>query len=118
MSEDTSLIIFNTNKPNALLAAIKAAIDQKTITTWSYTQGHFTHTPTQWVNKAWLKPVVDEGVALRFAIIHPTNGVVTSENYAVYHGRFIEMMLAHFDAEFTNADATAMPTAVDRIKAA
>jgi hypothetical protein len=116
--EDFSLITFSTTTPNALLAAIKKAIDDKKVTTWSHNQGYFTHTPPQWINKAWLQPVVDAAVGLRFAIVHPNNGIVTSENYAVYHGRFVEMMLAHFDSEFTNATSTAMPTAFDRIKAA
>jgi hypothetical protein len=38
--------------------------------------------------------------------------------YAVYHGRFIEMALAHFDSQFGEGAATAMPTAADKITAA
>jgi hypothetical protein len=116
--EDFRLITFSTTTPNALLAALKKAIDDKKITTWTYNQGYFAHTPPQWINKAWLKPIVDAAVGLRFGIIHPNNGIVTSESYAVYHGRFIEMMLAHFDSEFTNATSTAMATSYDKIKAA
>jgi hypothetical protein len=118
MPEVLKLITFSSTSPNVLLAAIKKAIDEKKITTWSHDQGCFTHTPPQWVNKAWLGPVVKNAAELSFAIIHPNNGVVTSENYAVYHGRFVEMMLAHFDSQFTNATSTAMPTAYDKIKAA
>jgi len=37
------------------------------------------------------------------------------EAYAVYHGRFIEMLLAHFDEGFSEAFATAQATGDDRI---
>ena len=42
---------------------------------------------------------------------------VTTEVYAVYHGRFIETMLAHFDKQFTNGFASSMPTVADRVAA-
>ena len=113
------MLSFSTTKPNALLAAIKKAINSKKITTWSYTaNGYFTHTPEQWKAKAWLLPKVIDGSELRFGIIRPTNASVGTEVYAVYHGRFIEMMLAHFDTEFQNGLASALPTAADNIKAA
>jgi hypothetical protein len=38
--------------------------------------------------------------------------------YAVYHGRFIEMLLAHFDEQMSGAAATAMPTTADVVKSA
>jgi hypothetical protein len=113
------MLSFNTSKPNALLAAIKKAIDEKKITTWAYSKdGDFTHTPTQWYANAWLRPSAVAGAELRFAIIRPQNANISSEVYAVYHGRFIEMMLAHFDTEFSNSTATALPTAADYVKAA
>lgn len=36
------------------------------------------------------------------------------ETYAVYHGRFSEMLLAHFDDEFSNVYSTAQKTKYDR----
>lgn len=30
------------------------------------------------------------------------------EIYGIYHGRFIEMLLSHFDDSFSNASATAL----------
>ncbi len=35
--------------------------------------------------------------------------------YAVYHGRFIEMLLSHFDSRFDRAVASAMPKPGDQI---
>jgi hypothetical protein len=113
------MLNFGTKTPHALLSKIKKAIDEKKITTWSYNKdGYFTHTPDQWKAKAWLLPKVVETTELRFGIIRPQNSSVSSEVYAVYHGRFIEMMLAHFDTEFGSGAASALPTAADNIKAA
>jgi hypothetical protein len=47
-------------------------------------------------------------------IIPPKKGV-SKEAYAVYHGRFIEMLLAHFDEEFSGAFGTAKATRDDRV---
>jgi hypothetical protein len=42
-------VIIPTSKPNALVAAIKKAIDDKKIDTWEYDKdGDFTHKPEQW----------------------------------------------------------------------
>lgn len=48
-------------------------------------------------------------------------GIVGQENvnlsiiaYAVYHGRFIEMLLNHFDKQFTEVYASAQKTQYDR----
>jgi hypothetical protein len=113
------MVSFSTTQPNTLLAAIKTAIQQGKVTTWSLnTNGDLTHTPEQWKWKAYLRPVATAGAELRFAIIRPSNANISTEVYAVYHGRFVEMMLAHFDKMFTNAASTAMPTTVDNVQAA
>jgi len=104
-----------TAKPKTLLAAIKKAIDDKKVVTWEYdSDGDFTHSPEQWKNKAWFKPKVMEG-RLVLGIVGQAKANTTSEVYAVYHGRFTEMLLAHFDAEFTIASVTAMPDSNDSI---
>lgn len=96
-----------TSQPSSLLAAIKKAIDEKRVETWSYdSDGDFTHTPPQWFRKAWLRPKVEYG-ALVFNIIKPQNSSISKEVYGVYHGRFIEMLLVHFDSSFTTAEASA-----------
>lgn len=43
---------------------------------------------------------------------------MTKPIYGVYHGRFIEMLLTHFDDSFASVAATAQKeTAVDSFKA-
>lgn len=106
-------IIIKTDTPKALLQAIKDQIDEKEILTWSYdNDGDFTHTPDQWNKQAWLRPVVGQG-ELTFGIIGPQDVGVTSVIYGVYHGRFIEMVLSHFDKKFTRVSATALLTEPD-----
>jgi hypothetical protein len=87
------------NDPEKLVADIHRGIANGDIATWEETsRGSFTHSPSsgQWKNKAWFRPVVGvDGVT--FNIIRPKGGNVSKEVYAVYHGRFSEMLLAHFD---------------------
>jgi len=111
------MISFSTTTPHALLSELKKAIDERKITTWSHANGYFTHTPEQWRAKAWLLPTV-VGSELRFGIIHPQGMTISTEIYAIYHGRFIEMMLAHFDSKLSSGWASALPTAQDKIRAA
>jgi hypothetical protein len=100
-------LTIQTASPNALLTAIKHAIDEKHVETWSYDDdGDFTHTPTQWKNRAWLRPKVETG-ALRFGLLGQQGVAMTKLIYGVYHGRFIEMLLAHFDESFSIAKASA-----------
>jgi hypothetical protein len=102
------MISFSTTKPKTLLAAIKSAIDKGHITTWSYdSDGDFTHSTNQWARKAWMRPRIAADEALRFNIVFPRDEIADREIYAIYHGRFGEMMLAHFDSEFSRISATA-----------
>jgi hypothetical protein len=85
-------LTIKTNNPAGLLTAIKKAIDEETIETWSYdSDGDLTHTPTQWKGKAYLKPSIENAGELNFTILKP-HGVdaLTDPIRGVYHGRFIE----------------------------
>jgi hypothetical protein len=95
-----------TNDPDSLLNEIKRQIKDGTIRTWSCdTDGDFTHTPEQWARKAYLRPSVQSGkLVLSIMEIDKTPGQV-EEIYAVYHGRFIEMLLRHAGPMFTLASA-------------
>jgi hypothetical protein len=101
-----------TDDSAALHARIRKLIDQGHITTWAYdSDGDFTHTPTQWKNKAWLRP--DEQTdKLRMTIIGPKSGL-TREVFAVYHGRFIEMLIAHVSSKFGTVSASPNPVEGD-----
>ena len=106
-----------TPSPQALLAALKKAIDEKKVETWKYdSQGDFTHTPQQWTLKCWLRPHVEAG-ALVFTTIPPKNTALSREIYGIYHGRFIEMLLAHFDQQFSQVGATALAAVGDLVGA-
>jgi hypothetical protein len=106
-----------TGQPSTLLAAIKKAINERKVETWSCdSDGDFTHTPPQWSKKAWLRPHVETG-ALVFTIINPQGVTLTKEIYVVYHGRFVEMLLAHFDNSFSNAETSTPVVAGNRVVA-
>lgn len=106
-----------TPDPGGLLAAIKAAIDAGRIQTWAYdSDGDFTHSAQQWNRKAWLRPRVGFGV-LTFSILGPRGQGVSREIYGIYHGRFIEMLLIHFDQRFSGAQASALAAAGDIVAA-
>lgn len=108
-------LVFETSEPERLLNAFKRAIDDGRVATWSYDhEGDFTHTTAQWKNAAWLRP--RPGNPLKFNIMCPKDRPISSEVYAIYHGRFIESMLAHCDSLFRNVTATALPAQGDRIK--
>jgi|ERR1051326_397473 hypothetical protein len=106
-------IIVKTNNPSGLLSSIHKAIDDNKVETWSYDrEGDFTHTPSQWKGQAWLRPRTYAG-ELRFGIIKRQDVELSKLIYGVYHGRFIEMLLVHFDNSFTFASATAQKTEPD-----
>ena len=104
-----------TDSPSNLLAAFKKAIDEGHVVTWSYdSDGDFTHTAQQWKNQAWFRPSAQTD-RLTLNIMRPQNGKISSEVYAIYHGRIIESMLAHCDELFTTGVATALPDKADLV---
>jgi hypothetical protein len=106
-----------TARPAALLSSIKKGIDENKIQTWAYdADGDFTHSAQQWNRQAWLRPSIQSGM-LMFGIIAPKGKTISTEVYGIYHGRFIEMLLAHFDSSFSDATASAMPVAADLVSA-
>lgn len=78
--------------------------------TWSVDrEGDFTHTPQQWVGKAWfrIRPAEDSCLdSIKIGIIQSRQHKLTPAIYAVYHGRFVEMLLAHFDKYITDIRIT------------
>jgi len=106
-------IIVYTEDPEKLLQSIKETIDGGEIATWAYdSDGDFSHTAPQWNKKAWLRPNSQED-RIVFNILSPLETKMSRTVYAVYHGRFIEMLLSHFDLLFASARATALPTKSD-----
>jgi len=104
-----------TDDAAGLLAGIKKLIDQNHITTWRYdNDGDFTHTASsgQWNGKAWLRPQVKSDM-LRFVILNTEGIPLTREIFAIFHGRFIEMLMAHMSNKFTRASASPNPAPGD-----
>jgi hypothetical protein len=109
-------VVVITDDARGLLHAIRTAIDESRIETWSYDKdGDFTHTAEQWKQCAWLRPLLKED-RLVLNIIPPRRRAISTRVYGIYHGRFIEMLLCHFDGRFMKAWATANPTDGDRVK--
>jgi hypothetical protein len=105
-----------TSNPSGLLQAIQLAARSGTIETWSVDQeGDFTHSPEQWRFKAWFRPKLSSD-SIVFRILTPQNTTMKKATYAVYHGRFIEMLLAHFDEQFQRAVASALPAEGDLVR--
>jgi len=103
------------NNPLQLLSEIKSAIANGNIQTWQLDKdGDFTHAPVQWQYKAWMRPRITPGL-LTFNILGPSKSTLSKEVYGVYHGRFIEMLLTHFDVKFSEATASALATTGDVI---
>lgn len=109
-------VVVYTADPSGLLRSIRAGILEGTIQTWSLdSDGDFTHSPQQWKLKAWLRPRIHSD-RIVFSIFPPSKTTLGKETYAVYHGRFVEMLLAHFDVRFQNVVSTALPIEGDRVK--
>jgi len=103
------------SNPQQLLKDINTAVRSGVVETWALDKdGDFTHSPEQWKYKAWFHPLVQTD-RLVFRILGRKTERMSKEVYAVYHGRFIEMLLAHFDDKFTIANATAMPADGDMV---
>ncbi len=108
-------IYFNTTNPQLLLGEIKKAIKDGRIVTWLVDEnGDFTHNTEQWKYQAWLRPKISSQ-QLIFSILRPKNKSISSVIYAIYHGRFIESVLTHFDGLFSTAMASALPAEEDNV---
>lgn len=116
-----ALFVETSDRAN-LLALIYEAIGKKNqkggIATWEIdSRNYFTHTTAdnQWKDEAYFQPVLpkDEPNILKFCLIKPPTKNISTRVYSMYHGRFAEMLLAHFDKEFTKIVTTALATVED-----
>lgn len=109
-------IIVTTADPRGLVAAIKSGIDANDIKSWGYdSDGDFSHVGAEWIARAWLRPSYQVNEVV-FKILTPKSSTMSKPTYGLYHGRFIEMLLTHFDLQFSRAVASAMPERGDIIK--
>lgn len=105
------------SNPASVLQAFKDLIESKHVVTWAVdSDGDFTHTAKQWINMAWMRPRI-ERTELVFNMLRNTQVVVTSELYAIYHGRLAESLLAHLDTVIDQCRLSSMAEDGDRITA-
>ncbi len=93
------------------------SIESGEIETWTVDKdGDYTHKPVQWRNKAWISvsDVIPRETVI-FGIISRRFVKMTKDIYAVYHGRFSEMLLAHFDTLIEKIEISALPTEHDKL---
>ena len=110
-------IYVKSSNPRKLIDDINDKIENGGIDTWSVDKdGDYTHTAEQWKNHAWISPIIEEERVV-FAIIGCVNVNLSVVDYAIYHGRFVEMLLAHFDHQCDCIEVSSLGTSYDRIKA-
>ena len=98
-------IYIDVKNPQRLLDALLENIENKRILTWCVDEdGDFTHV-SQWNNKAWMRPCVQKN-KIAFGLIGRRDEHMTKSIYGVYHGRFAEMLLTHFDTIMDSIEIT------------
>ena len=103
-------IFVKTNDPFSLVNGIKQKIREHGIDTWSVdSDGDFTHNVEQWRYRAWIRYRIEQERIVFFVICRKDSNMSVTE-YAVYHGRFVEMLLAHFDMECKSIELTPLAT--------
>jgi hypothetical protein len=96
------MISVSTGNPGALLQAIKKAIDDKKISTWNYDKdGDFIHEAAQWKDKGFLRASLDQ-TYLHFSFYLFSNRPLEKDVLGVFHGRFAEMLVNHFEGSFSS----------------
>lgn len=102
-------IYVETLNPKQIVENIKKKIDDNKIDTWSYdADGDFVHDVDQWRYSAWLRPRIENNRVV-FGILGRTDRKMSTVEYAVYHGRFVEMLLSHFDDDCNAINVTPLP---------
>lgn len=90
------MIIVRTKSTLAMLKHIRESIHDGSIETWiEDREGDFTHNTMQWRNRAWFHAVRYNGDRIEFRIVCTRQRPINRVEYAVYHGRFVEMLLTH-----------------------
>lgn len=106
-------IYVKTDNPSELVTHIREGISNNNIETWLCdSAGDFTHDTDQWRYHAWMTPFV-ENERVVFGIICRKDRNLSIAEYAVYHGRFAEMLLRHFDKICKDIEITPLATRYD-----
>lgn len=106
-------IEIHTSNATALWNKIKKDIDNDVLKTWSIVKNadkedFLTHKPTQWFNKALLKPTITTNpTRLILTVNWFTNSVPDEYTKGFYIGRFTEVLLEHYRASFSKLETFA-----------
>jgi hypothetical protein len=98
-----AMMVF-TSRPRALKNMIEKALAAGDLKTWSQeAEGAIVHDTSsgQWVDSAKLYLEIIPDTALLVRIEGPSSENMKVSSYAVYLGRFAEMLLTHFDKSFS-----------------
>lgn len=111
-----SITIYTSN-PRQLHNLIREHIENGDIKTWEVdSDGDYTHMPDQWHKVGWIHPTqVIEDDRLIYGFIGRNKIPTTKTEYAIYHGRFAEMILTHFDTKVSKIEISSLPTRYDNI---
>ena len=106
-------IYVKTDGPSELVKRIREGIENHTIETWLCDDvGDFTHDTDQWRYHAWMRPFIEEDRVV-FGILCRKDRNLTITEYAIYHGRFVEMLLRHFDKICIDIQVSPLATKYD-----
>ena len=106
-------IFVKTKNPSELIKDINEQIDKKQIDTWMRdTDGDYTHNTDQWRFHAWIRSRIETGRVV-FYIICRKDKNLTVFDYAIYHGRFVEMLLSHFDKSCESIEVSSLASSYD-----
>lgn len=98
-----------TTKMSDILTDIRQKIDDCIIRTWDYDDdGDFTQKNTQWANDAWMTVYDENQGVVKVGIIGKLEEKMSKQLYAIYHGRFAEMLLAYYDESMMQIEITSM----------
>lgn len=112
-------IFVQTDNPTRLVQDIKSYIDDKKIVTWMYDDdGDFTHDTDQWRYNAWIRPVIKKNDnQVIFSILCRNDRNLSVRDYAIYHGRFVEILLTYFDKLCIEIKVSPLATHYDSVVA-
>lgn len=99
-------IIIKTRQSRELLIRLTESIDNGSIQTWQKdADGDYTIVRVQWYCHAWFRPYIEDDSVV-FGIIQSSNFPMTRQLYGVFHGRFVAMLLSHFDDMMDDVEIT------------
>lgn len=113
-------ILINTNKNSYdIVRDIRFKIDDGEIEDWIYDEdGDFTLKDSLLNEKAWMSPTLTEGLQyiVMFNIIGRKGGDLSSDEYAAYHGKFVELLIKYYGEFITNLIVTMPKKSEDKLE--